>query len=50
MWIEAIYSYLILKKKKTIYMDVDYKIKICEANYSLIDFIFFEFIKKMLRK
>jgi hypothetical protein len=27
-------------------MDVDYKIKICEANYSLINFIFFEFIKK----
>jgi len=49
MWIEAIYSYLILKKK-TIYMDVDYKIKICETNYSLIDFIFFEFIKKILRK
>jgi hypothetical protein len=50
MWIEAIYSYLILKKRKTTYIDVDYKIKICEANYSLIDFIFFEFIKKMLRK
>jgi hypothetical protein len=31
-------------------MDVDYKTKICEANYSLINFIFFEFIKKILKK
>jgi len=31
-------------------MDIDYKIKICETNYSLIDFIFFELVKKMLRK